>query len=109
MRADLRFRIAEPVERRFGALHAGVMQHQHVDPGDVGSLAAAVVVWRRSLANRQTGHAGCGSGASATRILTSRSCAALIRATRVVASATHSGGRPRAISMSGWLARTKRR
>ena len=50
MRADLGLRVAQPVERGFGALHAGIMQHQHVDRAHIGRLAAAAVIGRCPLA-----------------------------------------------------------
>src|SRR5712671_3400686 len=58
MRADPGFGIAQPIDRFRGALHAGVVQHQHVDGADVGRFAAAAVVRRKTLANFREGHAG---------------------------------------------------
>ena len=43
MGGDFRRRIAKPVERRFRARHAGIMQHQHVD----GHAAPRIVIGRR--------------------------------------------------------------
>src|SRR5438067_6685178 len=58
MRADPRFGVAQPIDRFGGALHAGVVQHQHVDRADVWGVAAAAVVWRETFANFRKGHAG---------------------------------------------------
>src|ERR1044071_3615467 len=49
MRADLGFRVAQPVERGGGIRHAGIMQYQHVDRPHVGRLAAAAVIGRGTL------------------------------------------------------------
>ena len=45
VRADLRRRVAHPRQRRVAGLHAGVVQHQHVD----GRVAARVVVGGRAV------------------------------------------------------------
>src|SRR5438105_4715531 len=58
VRADPRFRVAQPIDGFEGALHTGVVQHQHVDRADVWGGAAAAVVWRETLANFRKGHAG---------------------------------------------------
>ena len=57
MRADLGLRVAQPVERVGGALHAGVMQHQRVDRAHIRRLAAAAVIGRQPLAYLDICHA----------------------------------------------------
>src|SRR5205807_535264 len=62
MGADPGCRVAQPIERRGGALHPGVVQHQHVDRPHIGGLAAAVVVWRQPLADIESPHPGGAPG-----------------------------------------------
>src|SRR6476469_5897088 len=60
MRADLCFGIAQPIDCFGGALHAGVVQNQHVDRADVRRFAAAAVVRRKALAYIRERHAAGG-------------------------------------------------
>jgi hypothetical protein len=57
MCADPRLGIAQALDGGFGALHTGVMQHQHIDRTDIGRLAAAGVVGREPFPDLQAGHA----------------------------------------------------
>src|SRR5215470_10129559 len=60
MRTDLGLGIAQPLDCLGGALHAGVVQNQHVDGPDIRRFAAAAVVRRRTLANLWERHAADG-------------------------------------------------
>src|ERR1051326_1537844 len=72
MGANLRGGIEQPVERRRRALHAGIMQHQHVDRPNVGRFAPAAVVGREPLSDVESGRAGedRGAGAHPSRSIT---------------------------------------
>src|SRR5579885_1100122 len=60
MGADPGRRVAQPVERRAGAAHAGIMQHQHIDPW---RLAAGAVIGRGAGAHRRSAH-GAATGSA---------------------------------------------
>src|SRR5438045_3546055 len=57
VRADLCLRVAYPIDCFDGALHAGVVQNQHVDRADVRRFAAGAIVGRKALAYIGEGHA----------------------------------------------------
>jgi hypothetical protein len=52
--ADPRLGITHSLDRLTSRLHAGVMQHQHVDPRRLGALG---VVWREPIADPRQRHA----------------------------------------------------
>ncbi len=94
MGRDLRLRVAQARERALGRRHAGVVQDQHVDPR---ADPRAAIGRGQDLGGGGVG----GKGHRRPRSAPIRSQAALIAASRRVAIATASGGRPRASARSG--------